>query len=192
MTDVLLGVGPHSSDWQNSLWTIKRGCILTIPLLVIYIWQHSADLFVHQHEYLLLALTTSLVSFLAYWLVVAFFFGYFFGVIRGQSGIKKGLWLALMVIICSAVSDLPLIDQALQALQIIYFLTGLGFWMDYENFRDATREEFQWTGLFQFETGWTRKAFGASMVSFVLVPLGLTVLKEGMSVIIKEIFKRLT
>ena len=96
-----------------------------------------------------------------------------------------------MIIICTAVSDLALTDQLYRALQVLYFLGVLGLWIDYHSFRSVMRDQFRWNRLFQFETGWTQEALGASMVSFVLVPLGLTIIKEAMSVIVKEIFKRL-
>ena len=59
-----------------------------------------------RDPYFYLSIVVRLLVFYLKWLVQSFFFGYFFEYLRGENGFKKGLWLAVFVLVCSLSLDI--------------------------------------------------------------------------------------
>lgn len=156
--NVILNFGPYETDWENGVHAVRRGLIIALPFLIVYLWTFLLEQRRSGQAYLLLWLTIRLVDFLSGWVVSAFFFGYFFSYIRGDSGLKKGLNVAATVIICltpvwflSGSSTVELAASFLRAGQIFLFFTILGIWaFDYRIFRDSLQEKFSWKTFTQF------------------------------------------
>lgn len=156
--NVILNFGPHETNWENGVHAVKRGLIIALPFLIVYLWTFLLEQRRSGQAYLLLWLIIRLVDFLSGWVISAFFFGYFFPYIRGESGLKKGLRVAATVILCltpvwflSGSSTVELAASFLRAGQIFLFFTILGIWaFDYRIFRESLREKFSWKRFTQF------------------------------------------
>lgn len=156
--NVVLNFGPHETDWENGVYAVRRGLIIALPFLIVYLWTFLLEQRRSGQAYLLLWVAIRLIDFLSGWVVSAFFFGYFFSYIRGDSGLKKGLHVAATVIICLTPvwflygsSTVELAATFLRAGQIFLFFTILGIWaFDYRIFRDSLQEKFSWKKFTQF------------------------------------------
>jgi hypothetical protein len=154
VTAAVLGIGPFADNWTNGIWAIKPGLIVAAPIAVFHLWE---QIFIirdsHSAYYVLLSLTTQLSLDLAYWALAAFFFGYFFKYLTGESGLRKALRLAVVICICLAASNLIMRPENYVGVsaQFIYFFVGLGLVFDYKNFRDASHAEFTWSDFCDYE-----------------------------------------
>jgi len=155
-----LGFGPRESNWENGLYGGVRGLILALPTLLLVLIRPFRDGLSHHDPLLLLRPFQDMVIAVAQWYAAGFFFGYFFPYLRGESGLKKGLYLSLAVLLC----HLPIwIDElaspsARAALlfrvsAIVIFYMGLGVWFfDYRSFRQSLRDRFSWGKFLRFES----------------------------------------
>jgi hypothetical protein len=103
--------------------------------------------------------------------VSAFFFGYFFAYIRGETGLKKGARVAAAVALCLLpvwVFSLPsLLALLLLLAQTVLFFTLLGAWFDYYIFRKTLDNEFQWKKLLKFEDIPSLTAFASVVLASI-------------------------
>jgi hypothetical protein len=155
----VLGIGPNPEDWRNGKWCLRWGAAVIAPFLLAYLlllllrptsFAESVFGFVFG--------LNQLLTFVADWLLAAFFFGYFFRYIRGNSGLEKGLRIACTVIIClvptwitEVSSKTDLIGVFFLAGQTFLFFTVLGMAaFDYATFRNALRDQFRWRTFARF------------------------------------------
>lgn len=155
----VLGIGPRAEDWENGRWALKWAAALIAPFLVVYLLLlllrpdgFSDTVFGFMFGF------NQLLFFVADWLLSAFFFGYFFRYIRGNSGLEKGLRTALALIICLAPTWLTGISNKTELLGVLFgaaqtflFFTLLGMGaFDYATFRGALRDQFRWRTFARF------------------------------------------
>jgi hypothetical protein len=139
-----------------------------------------------------------LSSFIADGLIGAFFFGFFFNVIRGSSGLKKGINVSLVVVLCLLPSWIaPLSSSSLSNLLALLFRAGqtflfymiIGVWaFDYRNYRHAVKQEFQWKKFALFGDMPSATAF----ISVALTSAGVavtTVLTGQFTSVLTQILK---
>jgi hypothetical protein len=153
-----LSLGPHPTNWLNGLHAVRRGVILSLPFIVLYLLTFLIKQIRLDSPFIFLWTSLRIITFVLEWAVYAFFFGYFFNHLQGESGLKKGLRVAAVVIAClspvwlmSGVSSVELSATFLRAGQIFLFFTLLGVWaFDYHTFRITLREQFTWKRFAQF------------------------------------------
>ena len=189
--DVVLSIGPERRDWRNGTIAVRKGSILMLPFLIAY-----ASLLLLRggivvgEPFPLLTNVSSLLTFVADWLIAAFFFGYFFNYIKGDSGIQKGLRIACVIIVCllpawfSALSaPVEFYAVVLRAGQTLLFFMLLGLWaFDYRTFRDTLKSQFTWKSFSRF----------GDMTSFTaVVSVLLTSVGVGVTTVLTGQFKDL-
>lgn len=173
--DYLLSVGINRDNWENGKWAFWRGFILALPFLLFYIWELAQRHVGPPQSYLLMRLAGPLLAFTAYWLVSAFFFGYFFAYLRGVTGLKKGAYVSAVIAGCLFISWLASLHSPLaillRAAQTFLFFTLLGAWADYTIISQALREKFNWAKFVQFE----EVSSLTTLASAVLASLGVAI-----------------
>lgn len=129
--DVVFAVG-ETDLWKNTQIAVKYGAVLaTVPLLIALYDYLPASLV--RYPYPVANLLTFLIQSAASWLLYAFFFGYYYVHLRGNSGLAKGICLFLGLATPFAVYNL-LSTQSLEEMrpfllwltQIFLFCTLLG------------------------------------------------------------------
>jgi hypothetical protein len=167
---LLLSVGPFENDMKNGSWAVKRGAALAMPFLIFYLWEVLRRE-IGTPSYLMLRVLSPMIAFFVYWCVSAFFFGYFFAYIRGETGLKKGARVAAAVALCLLpvwVFSLPsLLALLLLLAQTVLFFTLLGAWFDYYIFRKTLDNEFQWKKLLKFEDIPSLTAFASVVLASI-------------------------
>jgi hypothetical protein len=68
--------------------------ILSLPLLIFYCWELLQRARGSWPSYFLFFISSRLFILLADSIISAFFFGYFFERLRGDTGLKKGAYIA--------------------------------------------------------------------------------------------------
>lgn len=163
LESVVVSIGPQGTNWQNGLWAARRGLAIALPFSLLYLWQLWQIAPTPRPPYFWLSLASPLLTFLAYWTVCAFFFGYFFPYIRGKSGLRKGLIVSTGAILCLAfVWAFSLSSFSALFLRIgetLLFFTLLGVWSDYLIFHRTLGKGFKWKEFTQFEHIPTLAAF---------------------------------
>jgi hypothetical protein len=130
-------LGIYSRPWLNTRYSVGWGLPLAaIPLAVTLALSLPATV-EQAGPLLLLQVSLNVAEALVYWVGVAFLFGLGFEIIRGRTGIRKGLWMgglaALATVPFSAIDLVTGREDALHAitspvLLISYFaLLGLAF-----------------------------------------------------------------
>ncbi len=156
--DLALTLGPHRTNWLNGIHAVKRGLIISLPFIVFYLLTFLIKEIRLNAPFVFLWTSLRIITFILDWAIYAFFFGYFFNQLKGESGLKKGLRVALVVIAClspvwltSGASSVELSATFLRAGQIFMFFTVLGVWaFDYHTFRKTLRDQFSWKRFAQF------------------------------------------
>ncbi|HXM35141.1 MAG TPA: DUF6185 family protein, partial [Pyrinomonadaceae bacterium] len=157
-SELALSLGPYETNWLNGWHAVKRGLLISLPFLVFYLMTFVLKQIRLDSPFVFLWTSLRIFTFVLDWAAYAFFFGYFFNQLQGESGLKKGLKVALVVIAClspvwliSGVSAVELSATFLRAGQIFLFFTVLGVWaFDYHTFRSTLREQFSWKKFAQF------------------------------------------
>jgi hypothetical protein len=156
--DLALSLGPHPTNWDNGVHALKRGFIISLPFLLLYLLTFLIKQIRLDSSFVFLWTALRIITFVLDWALYAFFFGYFFNQLQGESGLKKGLRVALVVIAClfpvwlaSGFSSVELSATFLRAGQIFLFFTVLGVWaFDYHTFRITLKEHFSLKRFTQF------------------------------------------
>lgn len=154
--ELALNFGPNAANWENAKWSAKHGLILAVPFFFFYLWgiiQRELGL---DKPYLLFFIVTRALIYFADWVIAAFFFGYFFPYLRGESGLKKGSYVGAAVIFCLLPVWIFAPTSALALLlrmgQTFLFFALLGLWaFDYSVLREELGERFDWKKLVQVE-----------------------------------------
>jgi hypothetical protein len=156
--DLALSLGPCPTNWDNGVHALKRGFIISLPFLLLYLLTFLIKQIRLDSSFVFLWTVLRIITFVLDWALYAFFFGYFFNQLQGESGLKKGLRVALVVIAClfpvwltSGSSLVELSATFLRAGQIFLFFTVLGVWaFDYHTFRTTLKEHFSLKRFTQF------------------------------------------
>lgn len=156
--DLALSLGPRPTNWDNGVHALKRGFIISLPFLLLYLLTFLIKQIRLDSSFVFLWTVLRIITFVLDWALYAFFFGYFFNQLQGESGLKKGLRVALVVIAClfpvwlaSGFSSVELSATFLRAGQIFLFFTVLGVWaFDYHTFRTTFQEHFSLKRFTQF------------------------------------------
>jgi|GEM_PF-3392363 len=196
--DVVLSVGPSSSNWGNGCQALKQSVYLVVPLLLLYTFVFLLKDIRPYYSLFYLWFFTRLMVFAVDAFVGAFFFGFFFNSIRGSSGLKKGITISVAIILCllpswiaplSSSSVTNLFALLFRAGQTFLFFTFLGvFAFDYKNYREAVKEEFQWKKFARFGDMPSATTF----LSVTLTSIGVTlttVLTGQFTSIVTQIIK---
>lgn len=162
--------GPYESAWQNAITGVKYGLPLALgPVFLTayrFAWQEWPS------PYPTPAYLFRLLLELLFWLFIAFFFGYFYRRLRGTSGLGKGVWLAIAIIVPYVCLRLMAVESTeemapffLWAGQVFAFCTVLGLLaFDYETLRACG---FSWPQLTALHRTPTLSAFASSLLAAV-------------------------
>jgi len=93
-----LAFGPKPTAWENALHGTLWASLFALPWFLIYIVSFMQGN-TYAIEYPLLNFLVDLLTIYGRWAAIGFVLGYFFPYLRGDSGLEKGLWLALAVIL---------------------------------------------------------------------------------------------
>lgn len=184
--DVFLSIGPTGSNWGDGVHAAKLGFWLSLPLLAGFLIRTLPEAFDYQGQFAVLAFFMRTTAFVAYWAAAAFFFGYFFMCLRGSTGLWKGVWVALLVIACTMLSDLGMKERLIYAGQHLFFFTALGgCGFDYKITKRTLGGQLGWGKLFQLEIG--RRLSPNSIVFALLMLLGTGLTSNGLNFLFKKI-----
>jgi len=89
--DIIFASG-EPGVWENTVLVLKYGAVLALLPIVISLYQYLPVSEV-AFPYPLIDLITFIIPVTASWMLYAFFFGYFYVHIRGNSGLTKGLMM---------------------------------------------------------------------------------------------------
>jgi len=92
-----LAFGHKPTAWDNAVHGAKWAALLALPWFIIYIVDFMQGTS-FSISYPLLDFLIDILTIFGRWASIGFFLGYFFPYLRGDSGLEKGLWLALVVI----------------------------------------------------------------------------------------------
>lgn len=188
--DVVVGIGLRKTNWENGKWAAIRGALLALPFSGLYLWELLQRTTWPLQAYFLLGLVIPLITFIAYWTVCAFFFGYFFPYLRGKSGLRKGLIVSASVILCLLIVWILSLSSSyalfLRVGQTFLFFTLLGLWSDYKSFRDAVGAEFNWKEFAQFEYIPSLAAFGSIALASLSTAVN-SVMQDHYQLIIRQL-----
>jgi hypothetical protein len=141
-----LAFGPKSTAWENGLHGAQWAALLALPWYIIYIVAFLRGTS-FSSSYPLLDFLIDLLIIFSRWASIGFVLGYFFPYLRGDSGLEKGLWLSLVVIVTSLPLYFLFNDNAIEwrstliwALQVLTQCILLGLIaFDYATVRDERR-----------------------------------------------------
>jgi len=194
-SEAVLSVGPCATDWENGIWALRRGALLALPLVILYVLVFLIKALWLQNPYRGLAIGLQLVGAFADWLLGAFFLGYFFSAIRGTSGLRKGLRVSFAIVACflpmwlvaTATAD-DLRALVLRVTQIILFYTVLGAWaFDYQIFRQLPRKDFTWRELVVLEELPSLTALASVALATIGVAIN-SILSQSATTLVKWLF----
>jgi hypothetical protein len=92
-----LAFGRYEKAWKNGLYGAGWGSLFALPWLAAYLISFMQGTnFARAYGLSFLAEILSIVTF---WAGIGFFMGYFFPYLRGESGLQKGLNLAMVIML---------------------------------------------------------------------------------------------
>lgn len=153
VSEVLLGVGPEPTNWKNAEHAVRYGIRLAWPLALLSclnFWLGSEP---EPGGYRLFAVGGQFLLSFAHWLTAAFFFGYFFNYLCGETGVVKALHLAGYAAIPIAASTRGLSVIWPYAAAFFCFAVALAVWaFDHHTFRSMFgRGQSEWRQFLKLE-----------------------------------------
>lgn len=91
--------GPSPSPWENARRALRYGFVLSVIPLAVYVALSAKTLIDSNVGDLLLGVALRAAGSAATWLALAFFFGMFYQYLGETTGLRKGLRVALVVIL---------------------------------------------------------------------------------------------
>jgi hypothetical protein len=183
--DLILGLGPHKTNWENGKHAAIYSLWLAIPFALVNLGISIAVGGGGSKTFVPLSMAMQVIGGVSDWLILAFFFGYFFKYIKGHSGLKKGLTLAVAYTLCI----LPLVVREFSSsiLAMLFYLTPnfiflpfLGIMaFDARSFRQIMGEGYSWKKLIRFEDNPTLLAF--TTIPFTTVAITVLSFLTGQS-----------
>jgi hypothetical protein len=131
-------LGPRRPIWGDIMLGIQAGGVLSAGLVVLYITQYPFGSVTTSDPYFLQRLALNVVAFMGSWVIIGFVFGLMYEHLRGDSGLRKGLWLGAMILaltlpfqmLTTLASGLPLLTITIRVLQVLAFTVILGLTFD--------------------------------------------------------------
>jgi hypothetical protein len=160
--------GPYDSAWLNAVVSVKYALLLTLVPVFLSIYRYVSTEW--HSPYPIPALILQVLLELFYWLLIAFFFGYFYRHLRGNSGLGKGVILAIVIVLpymCLRLLMLQNLEQMafffIWASEIFAYCTILGLLaFDYETLRLCG---FSWQQLTAIHRTPTLSAFASTLLA---------------------------
>jgi hypothetical protein len=94
-----LNIGPRRTPWASGLVGAGWAAVFSIPWIVLYIRRVAHD---GGGPFPLLWTAIPLIEQVISWVGIGFLFGYFYTVIRGRTGLEKGVWIAVTLVLSRA------------------------------------------------------------------------------------------
>jgi hypothetical protein len=131
-------LGPRRPIWGDIVLGLQVGGILAAGLVLLYITQYPFASVTTADPYYLQRLGLNVAAFVGSWVIIGFFFGMMYEHLRGDSGLRKGLWLGGMILaltlpfqlLSTLASGLPLLTITIRVLQVLAFTVVLGLTFD--------------------------------------------------------------
>jgi Family of unknown function (DUF6185) len=95
--ELALNMGPRPSPWESGRLGALWAAGFSVPMVVLYIRRVAGNDYGDQFSLLWLAIP--IIEQLVSWIAIGFLFGYFYTAIRGRSGLEKGMWVAVALIV---------------------------------------------------------------------------------------------
>jgi hypothetical protein len=167
-----LAVGTSDSAWARASHLTLFSLLISLPWEVLYFILHGLGQ-TTDTRYTALIVLARIAFSLIQWPALGFLIGFFYPVIRGTSGLWKGLYLAITYIVPIAVFDIAraLIGdnlswgpELLWAAQVFVTCVTTGF---YAEFRTLTDAGHSWKDLSALHNFRGLTAWGSSLVAAV-------------------------
>jgi hypothetical protein len=169
--------------WKNTQIAVKSGAVLaTIPLIIaLYDYLPVGRV---NYPYPVTNVVVFFIQSIASWLLYAFFFGYYYVHLRGNSGLAKGLFLFLGLVVPFAALGV-LRTQSVEEMrgfflwmtQVFLFCTLLGLFMDYRILRE---NGFNIRDLLAVHNLSVLSVYGSSVIAAV-IPTVIAILSGRLS-----------
>lgn len=140
--DIVLSIGTFDKPIDNALLGLKNAFLLQLPLLYVFVQYYLFKEISSSSLHLWLVLLSQLVSFISRWLVMGFFFGLLYELIRGNNGLRKSLFvsgayaisiLPYRLLVASSASGVS--SYLFEIGQMAIFMICLGLLMDWETLK---------------------------------------------------------
>jgi hypothetical protein len=99
--DVALKFGPYDTARKNSLHGARMSFLFALPWVVLFLINYLRQPVSPWDPYPLWLFLSDLLYVLSKWTVIGFFLGYFYPYLLGNSGLRKGLFLFLALVLPS-------------------------------------------------------------------------------------------
>lgn len=131
-------LGPRRPIWGDVVLSVQIGGALASGLVLLYLTQYPFTTVTTADPYYLQRLGLNVAAFVGSWVIIAFFFGLMYEHLRGESGLRKGLWLGALILaltlpfqlLSTLASGLPLLTITIRVLQVLAFTVILGLTFD--------------------------------------------------------------
>ena len=91
-------LGPRRPIWGDIMLGIQVGGALSAGLVVLYITQYPFGSVTTSDPYFLQRLALNVAAFMGSWVIIGLIFGLMYEHLRGDPGLRKGLWLGAMIL----------------------------------------------------------------------------------------------
>jgi hypothetical protein len=92
-------LAPEPSVWDNTRLALQVAVALLVPLLLVYVVRYPFGTMTQQDEYFLQRFVINVATFSGTWLTIALVFAMLYEYLRGTTGVRKGLWLGLAILL---------------------------------------------------------------------------------------------
>lgn len=191
--EIVLGLGPTDSAWENGKRASFYSLILSLPWILYYL--RNVVLAPPPNEsYLILDLLNSFTLYVLTWISYGFIFGYFYPCIIGKHGIQKGMAVFFTIVVPQLVltSLANPVDRAswqsfgFWTLQIFVHCMLLGLVAgDYEILR---RAGFKFSDLLEIHKFSSLSAWASTVVVAISAAV-TTLLSSGTAEILSSVLK---
>jgi hypothetical protein len=138
-------IGPALHVWGDAAFALKVAVRLVGGLFLLYLLQNPFGSVTFVDPYFAQRFGLSAISFGASWLVIAFFFGLMYEYLVGTSGLQKGMWLGVVILVLTVPFQLisalggqvELSTIGLRTVQVFAFTVLLGAAFDLRLIRSA-------------------------------------------------------
>jgi len=138
-------LGPGPSVWANVRLALAWAAALELPLLLVYLWRYPFASITPQDPFYLQRLVFNIATFIGTWLTIAVAFALLYEYLRGNTGVRKGLWfgfaiLALTVpwqLLSGFATTLSPVAIGIHVLEVVTFTGLIGAIFDLQLIRET-------------------------------------------------------
>jgi hypothetical protein len=171
LENVIFSHSIEASPWDNALLAMKVGTWLAIFWIFVFIrdfrtWE------IYQ-LYPIFDLTSSYLYRILVWFIIAFVFGYYYHMLRGNTGIQKAVWFSLIVIMARigpGIFFTDKIDQILFLLiwgiEVFAYCMFIGFFAF--DLRILRKNGFEWRDVGVIYSLTSLSTFGSGLLAALL------------------------